>query len=136
MEEKIKVLLVDDEVDFINMMQYWLKSKNFEADVLYSGENVVDQVKANQYDLMFLDLRLPGIDGLDILRQIRQYSKRLPVIIFSAFGTAESLKEATKLGISGFFAKEKGFEEAARLIHTALRIHKGLAHSDTAEGEK
>ncbi|MFH1061779.1 MAG: response regulator [Candidatus Omnitrophota bacterium] len=136
MEEKIKVLLVDDEVDFINMMQYWLKSKNFDADVLYSGENVVEQVKAKNYDLMFLDLRLPGIDGLDILRQVRQYSKKLPVIIFSAFGTAESLKEATKLGISGFFAKEKGFEEAARLIYTALRIHKGLAHSDAEEGEK
>ncbi len=136
MEEKIKVLLVDDEVDFINMMQYWLKSKDFEADVLYSGENVVKQVKDNNYDLMFLDLRLPGVDGLDILREVRGYSKKLPVIIFSAFGTAESLKEATKLGISGFFAKEKGFEEAARLIHTALRIHKGLAHPDAEKGEK
>jgi len=136
MQEKIKVLLVDDEVDFINMMQYWLKGKDFEADVLYSGENVVGQVKDNNYDLMFLDLRLPGINGIDILRDIREYSKKLPVIIFSAFGTAESLKEATKLGISGFFAKEKGFEEAARLIHTALRIHKGLSHSDAEEGAK
>ncbi|MBU1043806.1 MAG: response regulator [Candidatus Omnitrophica bacterium] len=136
MAEKVKVLLVDDEVDFINMMQYWLKTKDFEADVLYSGENVVAQVKEKKYDLMFLDLRLPGIDGLDILREIRNNSQKLPVIIFSAFGTAESLKEATKLGISGFFAKEKGFEEAARLIHTALRIHKGLAHSDAEEGEK
>ena len=136
MGKKIKVLLVDDEVDFINMMRYWLKSKNFEADVLYRGENVLEQVKAKNYDLMFLDLRLPGIDGLDVLRQIRQYSKKLPVIIFSAFGTAESLKEATILGISGFFAKEKGFEEAARLIYTALRIHKGLSHPDAEEGEK
>lgn len=136
MEEKIKVLLVDDEVDFINMMQYWLKSKNFNADVLYSGENVVEQVKAHKYDLMFLDLRLPGIDGLDILRQVREYSKKFPVIIFSAFGTAEILKEATKIGISGFFAKEKGFEEAARLIHTALRIHKGLSHPNSEEGAK
>lgn len=136
MEQKIRVLLVDDEVDFINMMQYWLKSKGFEADVLYSGEKVVDQVKSYEYDLMFLDLRLPGVDGLEILSEIRQYSKALPVIIFSAFGTADSLKEATKLGISGFFAKEKGFEEAARLIHTALRIHKRIAHSDAEEGDK
>jgi DNA-binding NtrC family response regulator len=136
MDKKIKVLLVDDEVDFINMMQYWLKGKGFEADVLYSGEKVVEQVKTNEYDLMFLDLRLPGIDGLDILSEIRQFSKTLPVIIFSAFGTAESLKEATKLGISGFFAKEKGFEEAARLIYTALRIHKRTPHSDSEGGDK
>ena len=136
MEEKIKVLLVDDDVDFINMMQYWLKSKNFEVDVLYSGENVVSEVKAKEYSIMFLDLKLPGIDGIDILKQIREYNKKLPVIIFSAYGTAESLKEVTTLGISGFFAKERGFDEAARLIHTALRIHKGLAQHEAEGGEK
>ncbi len=136
MEEKIKVLLVDDEVDFINMMQYWLKSKNFEADCLYSGENVVAHIKEKKYSIMFLDLKLPGIEGIEILRQIREFDKNFPVIIFSAYGTAESLKEATKLGISGFFAKEKGFEEAARLIHTALRIHKGLSHHESEGGEE
>ena len=135
MEEKIKVLLVDDEVDFINMMQYWLKSKNFEADVLYSGENVVSHVKEKKYNIMFLDLKLPGMEGLEILKLIREFDEKLPVIIFSAYGTAESLKEATTLGISGFFAKEKGFDEAARLIHTALRIHKGLAHHESEGGQ-
>ena len=85
---------------------------------------------------MFLDLKLPGIEGIEILKQIRQHNKKLPVIIFSAYGTAQSLKEATTLGISGFFAKERGFDEAARLIHTALRIHKGLAHHEAEGGEE
>lgn len=133
MEGKIKILLVDDEVDFINMMKYWLKNKEFEADVLYSGENVVEQVKSGNYNIIFLDLKLPAVDGIEILRQIRTFDKKIPVIIFSAFGTKESLKKATELGISGFFAKEKGFEEAARLIHTALRLHKGLSHSEEGE---
>ncbi len=135
MEDKIKVLLVDDEVDFINMMQYWLKSKNFEVDVLYSGENVVSRVKENEYSIIFLDLKLPGIEGIEILKLIREFDAKLPVIIFSAYGTADILKEATKLGISGFFAKEKGFDEAARLIYTALRIHKGLSHHEPEGGE-
>ncbi|MFH1094148.1 MAG: response regulator [Candidatus Omnitrophota bacterium] len=135
MEDRIKVLLVDDEVDFINMMQYWLISKNFEADVLYSGENVVQLVKEKDYSIMFLDLKLPGIEGIEILKQIREVDKKIPVIIFSAYGTAQSLKEATALGISGFFAKEKGFDEAARLIHTALRIHKGLSRHEPEGGK-
>ncbi|MCK4994774.1 MAG: response regulator [Candidatus Omnitrophica bacterium] len=135
MEEKIKVLLVDDEVDFINMMQYWLKSKNFEVDVVYSGENVVNHVKEKEYSIIFLDLKLPGMEGIEILQHIREFDKNLPVIIFSAYGTAESLKEATMLGISGFFAKEKGFDEAARLIHTALRIHKGLSQHESEGGK-
>ncbi|MCG2712973.1 MAG: response regulator [Candidatus Omnitrophica bacterium] len=136
MEGKIKVLLVDDEVDFINMMRYWLKSKNFEADVLYSGENVVSLLKEKDYSIMFLDLKLPGIEGIEILKQIRQFDKKISVIIFSAYGTAQSLREATNLGISGFFAKEKGFDEAARLIYTALRIHKGLSHHEPEGGKE
>ncbi|MFH1459109.1 MAG: response regulator [Candidatus Omnitrophota bacterium] len=128
MEEKIKVLLVDDEVDFINMMQYWLKSKGFEADCLYQGDSVIEQLKAKSYSIMFLDLNLPGLSGIEILTRLREFDKTFPVIIFSAFGTKENLKQATSLGISGFFAKERGFEEAARLIQTALRTHKGLTH--------
>ena len=124
MEEKIKVLLVDDEVDFINMMQFWLRSKDFEADVLYAGEEVVSKVETGNYSIMFLDLKLPGIDGIEVLRKIREFNRTIPVIIFSAYGTAEKLKEAKELGISGFFAKEKGFEEAAKLIHTALRMQR------------
>ncbi|MCP4650049.1 MAG: response regulator [PVC group bacterium] len=136
MSEKIKVLLVDDEVDFINMMQFWLKSRDFEADVLYSGEKVVDQVQTGDYQIIFLDLKLPGMNGIEILTAIRQVNKQIPIVIFSAYGTMENLKQATELGISGFFAKEKGFEEAARLIHTALRIHKGLSRTEEKKEEK
>ncbi|MFH2138840.1 MAG: response regulator [Candidatus Omnitrophota bacterium] len=135
MDEKIKVLLIDDEMDFINMMQFWLKSREFDADVLYSGEKVIEQIRANKYNIIFLDLKLPGLSGIEILKQVREIDKKIPVVIFSAFGTMESMKEATKLGISGFFAKEKGFEEAARLIHTALRIHKGLQKTEGREDE-
>ncbi|MBI4845250.1 MAG: response regulator [Candidatus Omnitrophica bacterium] len=133
MSEKIKVLLIDDDADFINMMQLWLSGKGFSVDVLYNGEEVVDKVKNNGYQIMFLDLNLPGQNGLEILSEIRIFSK-IPVIIFSAFGTKDRIKQATELGISGFFAKEKGFDEAARMIYTALRIHKGLSRLSEEEG--
>jgi len=135
MQEKTKVLLVDDEVDFINMMQYWLKSKDFDVEVIYSGEQVLDMVKAGNFNIIFLDLRLPGVDGLVLLREIRNFDKKIPIIIFSAYGTKEDLKQATELGISGFFAKEEGFEQAARMIHTAIRVHKGLPPKTEGEGE-
>ncbi len=133
MEDKIRILLVDDELDYINMMQYWLRKKNFDVDVLYNGEQVLEKVKAENYNILFLDLKLPGIDGIDILREIRAFSRKIPIIIFSAYGTKEKLEQAKQLGISGFFSKEKGFNVAVKMICTALRIHKGL--SDT-EGEK
>ncbi len=129
MNEVVKVLLVDDEIDFINMMQYWLRQRGFEVDTLYSGEEAVGLVKQNNYHIMFLDLKLPGINGIEVLRGIREFSN-IPVIIFSAYGSTDILKEATSLGISGFFAKERGFEEAAKLIQTALRLHKGLSEQE------
>lgn len=135
MNEKMKVLLVDDAADFINMMQYWLKKRGFDADVLYDGSGVIEAVKTKSYNIMFLDLKLPGLNGIEILQEIRKFDKTFPIIIFSAYGTTESLKQARELGISGFFAKEKGFEEAARLIHTTLRIHRGLTDSE-ADGGK
>jgi len=135
MSEKIRVLLVDDAVDFINMMQYWLKKRNFDADVLYDGGGVIEAVKTKGYNIMFLDLNLPVLNGIEILQKIRKFDKKFPIIIFSAYGTKENLKQATGLGISGFFAKERGFEEAARLIYTALRIHRGLTGSE-ADGGK
>jgi len=136
MAEKINVLLVDDEVDFINMMQFWLKNREFNADVLYGAEGVLEKIKDETYNIMFLDLNLPGMSGIELLKKIRQVNNKIPVIIFSAFGTKETLKEAYALGISGFFGKERGFEEAARLIHTALRIHKGLSQKHEDKGEK
>ena len=116
-------------------MQFWLKGKDFDADVLYDGAEVFEKVQSGAYDIMFLDINLPQITGIEILKKIREAKNKIPIIIFSAYGTKESLKEATALGISGFFAKERGFEEAARLIHTALRIHKGLSHTQDQEGE-
>ncbi|RKY36320.1 MAG: hypothetical protein DRP78_03950 [Candidatus Omnitrophota bacterium] len=133
-QEKIKVLLVDDEKDFINMMQYWLEQKGFDVSVIYRGGQVLAKVETEKFDIVFLDLFLPDIHGLDVLRSIKAAGNNIPVVIFSAYGSKENLTQATKLGISGFFAKDKGFNEAVKLIHIALRTHKGL--TKPAKGEK
>ncbi|MFH1776802.1 MAG: response regulator [Candidatus Omnitrophota bacterium] len=126
MGDKLNVFLVDDELDFVTMLKYWLEKKDFNVNYALNGQTALENLKKEKADILFLDLKLPDCDGVDLLKQIRESNPQLPVVIISAYGTQEKMKEATKLGISGFFAKEDGFAEAAQMIYTTLRIHKGL----------
>lgn len=123
----IRVLLVDDELDFLDPMAYWLKAKGYQILTATSGEQALDVLKQQVVDVVFLDINMAGLDGIQTLRRIREDLKKdVPVIMVTAYGTKERLIEAEKLGISGFFPKEDGFEKAAGLIQTVLRLHKGL----------
>lgn len=127
MSAKINVFLVDDELDYVTMLKYWLEKKDFIVNYATDGNSALEFLKTEAVDILFLDLKLPDFDGIDLLKKIREFNPKLPVVIISAYGTQEKMKEATKIGISGFFSKEKGFEEAARLIYITLRTHKGLS---------
>ena len=124
---EIKILLVDDESDFLDPMAYWLKSKGYQTLMAYSGEEALEQLKKQSVDIVFLDINMAGLDGIQTLRKIREELKQeVPVIMVTAYGTKDRLIEAEKLGISGFFPKEDGFEKASVLIQTVLRLHKHL----------
>ena len=133
MAEKINILLVDDEEDFVKMLKYWLEKKDFNVDYCLNGESALISLKEKAYNILFLDLRLPDYDGVDLLKKIREFKQNLPVIIISAYGTQEKMKQAAKSGISGFFAKEENFEQAAKLIYLTLRTHKGLIKDKSDE---
>ncbi|MCK4249266.1 MAG: response regulator [Candidatus Omnitrophica bacterium] len=124
---EIKILLVDDESDFLDPMAYWLKSKGYQTLTAAGGEEALEQLKEQSVDIVFLDINMAGLDGIQTLRKIREELKiDVPVIMVTAYGTKDRLIEAEKLGISGFFPKEDGFEKASILIQTVLRLHKDL----------
>jgi CheY-like chemotaxis protein len=126
MEEKIKVLLVEDEDDFRDLMSFWLKSKGYEVLEAKNGEKGVELVKEKSPDIVFLDLNMPVMDGSAALKKIREFNKDVPVIIISAYVDDRRAKEAIESGISGVFYKGKDFQEGLTLLETALRTHKQL----------
>ncbi len=126
MKSNIRVLLVDDEKDFLEMMGFWLKQQGYTVQTVLDGESAVKLVREGATDIVFLDINMPGLDGIETLRRIREFNAGIPIIMVTAFGTEERIKESQNLGISGFFPKDKDFLEAATMIETVLKTHKGL----------
>lgn len=130
MDSPIRVMVVDDEKDFLYTMGYWLKSKGYNVVTANNGLEAVEIVKKEPVDIIFLDIHMPVMDGVEALKNIRKLNKDAPVIIITAYAADEKITEVEKYGISGFFSKDKDFSESATLIETVLRVHKGLKKED------
>ena len=122
----IKVLLIDDEDDFRQLMKFWLESKGYSVLAASNGSDGIDLVKNDQPNIVFLDLRMPVMDGVATLKEIRTFNRDLPVIVISAFLDDPRAKEAMAFGISGVFNKAKNFDEGLTVLEVALRRHKDL----------
>ncbi|MBN1405671.1 MAG: response regulator, partial [Candidatus Omnitrophica bacterium] len=112
MDEKNKVLLVDDEVDFAQTMAYWLETNGNSVVTANNGPDALKIIRETPPDIVFLDLNMPVMNGVEVLKEIRKINKDLPVIIISAYlENMEMVSEATAYGISGVFHKSKDFQE-------------------------
>ena len=129
MEKNIKVLLVDDEADFTQPMSFWLQSKGYTVIVASSGKDAIGSIKKETPDIVFMDLNMPGGDGVNAVKKIRSFNKDMPIIIISAYLDDERIREIGAYGISGVFYKGADFKEGLALLESALRTHKKLKES-------
>ena len=121
MEPKdIRILLVDDEVGFRRPMEFWLKDKGYQVAGVSSGADALAHIERERPTIVCLDMRMPVMNGIETLENIRKKDKTLPVIMITAHGTADDMNRAEALGVSGFFRKDDDFCNAAKLILVAL----------------
>ncbi len=121
-----KVLVVDDEKDFLFTMEYWLKSKGYEVKTVTDGFRAVEAIKTFSPNIILLDINMPGMDGVETLKRIRDIDKAIPIIIITAYIEEERVVEALSYQISGLFYKDKDFKEGLLLLESVLRTHKKL----------
>lgn len=117
---EVKILLVDDEKGFRRPMELWLKSLGYQVRSVESGEAALISLEDDRPTFIFLDIRMPGIDGIETLRRLREKYKDLPVVMLTAYATDERITEAIKLGIDGFFPKNEKFDRVYALIQAVL----------------
>ena len=130
MDKPISILLADDEESFIEPISFWLKSRGYAVSIARNGQEAIEKLKENPFDILFMDINMPVMDGLQTLSHIRLFNKDLPVVmITAAYSDKDNLIRAKELGISGFFAKNRSFDEMVQMIHVTLKTHKNLKTS-------
>ncbi|MBE0616331.1 MAG: response regulator, partial [Proteobacteria bacterium] len=102
---KRSVLVVDDEKNIRLTLTQSLRALEVETDTAVNGEEALAKLGQAAYDLLLLDLKMPGMDGMEVLRRTRETLPELPVVILTAYGTVASAVEAMKLGAVDFLQK-------------------------------
>ena len=118
-ESKAKVLLVDDEEDFLTMLAERLAVRGLKVESVTRGEDAVAQVDDQKFDLIVLDLSMPGIDGLETLKRIKAKQPDAEIIMLTGQGTIKSSMEAMKLGAEDFMEKPVDITELMDRISDA-----------------
>jgi DNA-binding NtrC family response regulator len=130
--ERLKVLLVDDEQEFVDSLSERLELRNLETEVAKNGEEALAAVKADVPDVMVLDLRMPGIDGIEVLRRVRKSHPEVAVVVLTGHGTDKDEKEAIKLGASAYLKKPVDVDQLVNVLHRAWnRLKKSKDVVDT-----
>ena len=103
--ERPRVLVVDDEASIRDLLSKTLALAEYDVDVAPDGRSAIDRLRMYPYDLLIADLKMPGLDGLSVIREAKRYKSDLPVIIITGFSTESSAIDAVNLGVAGYLTK-------------------------------
>lgn len=133
--KKMKVLLVDDETEFVNTLSTRLAMRDIHTDVVYDGQQALDYVAKQEPDVIVLDLEMPKVHGMDVLRQLSKTNPNIQVVILTAYGSKAREEEAKRLKAFDFLNKPVAVQTLADRIRGAYRhkIEKTMAAAAFAE---
>jgi nitrogen regulation protein NR(I) len=120
MNEKSKILLVEDDPNIASGLQKVLRSQGYAVVALVRGDEGLKQALEEDFDLVITDLKLPGVDGLELVKQLHQKKPKVPIILITAHGSTETAIEATKWGAFDYVPKPFDVEELLDLASKAL----------------
>ena len=130
-ENKIKLLLVDDEVKFLNSIAKRLELKDIDVTTASEGQAAIASAQEGIFDVAVVDFQMPGMDGAQVLKVLKENHKYLEIIMLTGHATIDSAVEATKLGAFKYLEKPYDFEKLVEIIQQAYeaRLKKKFEHS-------
>jgi len=103
--DRPRILVVDDESSIRDLLSKTLALADYDVDTASDGRSALEQLRLYPYDLLIADLKMPGIDGLSVIREAKRLKSDLPVIIITGYSTETAAIEAVNLGVSGYLTK-------------------------------
>lgn len=117
---KIKLLIVDDELDFLETITKRMELRGFDVSKAPDGLYALELIENNKFDVVVLDLKMPGIDGQEVLEKIKKNKVNAEVIIFSAHGSEEVASKTMELGAFCYITKPIEIEKLISVINLAV----------------
>jgi len=128
-----KIVLIEDETSVVSFIKKGLQEKGYEVSVAFDGPTGVSLVQENDFDLVILDIMLPGMNGLDVCKEIRKTNKNVPVLFLTALGTSENIVLGLENGGDDYLVKPFKFIELVARIKSLLRRSSPIATPEVAE---
>ena len=130
-ESKIMLLMVDDEVKFLESISKRLVLKNFDVTTAVNGKEAIESAEKGFFDVAVVDFQMPGMDGTQVLRTLKEKHKYLEIIMLTGHATVDSAVECTKLGAFKYLEKPYDFENLVETIQEAYeaRLKKKFEHN-------
>lgn len=119
--EKIKILLVDDEKEFVETLSERIRMREHNSDVALNGEQALKKMDNDIPDVVVLDLKMPGMDGMEVLRRIRKAYPKVQVIMLTGHGSERDEEEARKLGVFDYLQKPVEIETLMKKVKKAYK---------------
>ena len=121
MSPSIKLLIVDDELKYLDSIAQRLEIRGMEVSKATNGQEAVQLARSRKFDLALLDLKMPGMDGRQVLEILKQEHKFIEVIILTGHGSLESAVECTRLGAFGYLPKPYELDQLLEVLKDAYQ---------------
>jgi len=121
LSQAVKIMVVDDELSVLESFKMILQIKDYEVDTFSDGPSAIANLKKGVYDMAFIDLRLPIMDGLEILKKVKEIDPDIEVVIVTAYATEASHANAITLGALEYLRKPFLMEEIYELVDRGVR---------------
>jgi DNA-binding NtrC family response regulator len=130
-QNKIRLLIVDDEVKFLESISKRLVLKNFDTTTAATGKEAIASAEKGLFDVAVVDFQMPGMDGAQVLKALKDKHKYLEIIMLTGHATVDSAVECTKLGAFKYLEKPYAFEKLVETITEAYeaRLKKKFEHN-------
>ncbi|MBI2895211.1 MAG: response regulator [Deltaproteobacteria bacterium] len=127
-EQKVKILIVDDDKAICEYMETFLTKDGYDVKTLSDPASVVDEVRTGGYHMIILDLMMPKLDGIEVLKRIRKVDSDVAIVIFTGYPSLETAVESMKLDVVDYIKKPFSIDEFREVIERVSR-KKGLVRN-------
>jgi DNA-binding NtrC family response regulator len=122
---KLRVLIVDDEEELVSTLAERLELRGVDTQICIDGECALDVIQKNPPQVVVLDVMMPGIGGMQILKRMKELNIKIPVLLVTGYGSKNKGQEGVELGAFDFLMKPMDIDELIKKMHEAVGMDKG-----------